>query len=136
MMTQKLGRCPAIYTQCEYCWGCLLEREHDGRHKAIIEIEVPRRYVEWNTFELATFSAVAEDVFDSPTPIEDGCMPPQVTNDDLYARVEKWQRDFLKRARNGEGQYYADASSGLAIALQEIDRERYDRTSTEVWNNP
>lgn len=59
-----------------------------------------------------------------------------LTNDGLYERIEKWQRSFVKRYQNGEGQYYNDAASGLALALQEIDRDRYDRTGSDVWNTP
>jgi len=53
--------------------------------------------------------------------------------DYLYDEVERWQKNFLKQHVLTRLQYYADAASGLAIALQVIDRERYDRTSGEVW---
>lgn len=54
----------------------------------------------------------------------------------LYDRVEAWQKEFLRRhfsGSHGSASYYGDAASGLAIALQEIDRDRYDRTSSQVW---
>lgn len=53
-----------------------------------------------------------------------------------YDRIERWMRDFLGRAATDPSEtsrYYADAASGLAIALQEIDRVRYDRTASAIW---
>lgn len=47
---------------------------------------------------------------------------------DLYDRVKKWKTDFEQRHKTAPiGNYYADAASGLIIALQEIDAERFKR---------
>jgi hypothetical protein len=57
--------------------------------------------------------------------------------DEIYDGVERWMREFYDKAAtnfNGTPAYYENAASGLALALQEIDNERYERTSSEIWN--
>lgn len=54
-----------------------------------------------------------------------------------YDRIERWLIGFYEKAATQPAlrDYYSNAASGLSIALQEIDRERYDRTSREIWDN-
>lgn len=74
---------------------------------------------EWRRF-FVTF--LAQNVLPNPT-------------EDLYSRIENWQRHFYKMSTEGRGagDYYTSAASGMAIALQEIDKERFDRTGGDVW---
>lgn len=56
---------------------------------------------------------------------------------ELYERVREWQLQFYRYAAANAGgtvwPYYDDAASGLAIALQEIDRKQYDKFSAADW---
>lgn len=56
--------------------------------------------------------------------------------DALYQRIENWQRHFYKMATEGRGadDYYTSAASGLGIALQEINKEHFDKTSGVIWS--
>lgn len=51
-----------------------------------------------------------------------------------FDKIENWLLRFINNAKNNIGAkglqaYYADAASGLAIALQQIDKQRYDARS-------
>lgn len=54
---------------------------------------------------------------------------------ELYERIEQWMINFYRMAtepgRNQE--YYVNAASGLGIALQEIDKERYMKRMPVIW---
>lgn len=60
---------------------------------------------------------------------------PQEPEPNLYERINEWMTRFYGWARDGSHgneAYYRDAASGLGIALQEIDRERYDREASRA----
>lgn len=53
----------------------------------------------------------------------------KVEFEEMYDKVKAWRDQFDGFAKEGRSpqQYYEGMASGLNIALQEIDRERYDR---------